>query len=544
MNNQATLRSTDTEARVLVVDDDDAIRRLVSISLRRAGFDVLEAASGEAALAVIEGKAISLVILDVGLPGISGTDIVHALRERPQTATLPIILFTGNCDEYDLVTGLGAGADDYLAKPVRLDELIARVRAHLRSSAAWSTAIEEELRHRSTVVEALGHLTLSPVPEEAAETVVAELARRTACDFISVTQLLGGDRLRELATYNRIVGVRRGGTLLSRSLSHDYVARTRQGPWSEDVIRTDAGYHTGAFLAADIDIGAGAPIYAGDELVGLLWLGVSHQGQRPSAARKSSLLAAAIDYTSILSAVAGPSLADRRDIAVVQSRLKHALTALEFHPVFQPIVDLQSLAIVGYEALTRFTDGIRPDLRFTEAAAVGLGHEYELAAIEAALAAASSLPEEAFLTLNLSPGLVLEGSRRLLQMIQPATRRLVLELTEHVPVDDYSALRKAIEGLGNVEVAVDDAGSGYASLRHIIELRPMYAKLDISLVSGIDADELRQALAAGLVYFGVRSGCHLIAEGVESEDEATALRRLGVEFAQGFLFGRPESVAA
>jgi EAL domain-containing protein (putative c-di-GMP-specific phosphodiesterase class I) len=74
-------------------------------------------------------------------------------------------------------------------------------------------------------------------------------------------------------------------------------------------------------------------------------------------------------------------------------------------------------------------------------------------------------------------------------------------------------------------------------------LRPTFAKLDISLVRGIDADELRQALAAGLAYFALRSGCNLIAEGVETEDEASVLRRLGVEFAQGYLFGRPEPIA-
>jgi DNA-binding response OmpR family regulator len=400
-----TARSTGTEGQILVVDDDAPTRSLVAIRLRRAGFDVLEAASGEAALGVIEDEAISLVVLDVGLAGISGTDVVRALRERPQTATLPVILLTGKGDEYPLVTGLGAGADDYLAKPVQLDELVARIRAHLRSHAAWFSAVEEELRLRSAVVEALGHLTLSPVPEEAAETVVAEIARRTACDFIAVTQLLRGDRLRELATFNRIAGVRRGGALLGPNLSRDYLARARQGPWAEDVVPTEHGAHTAAFVAADLVLGAGAPIYAGDELVGLLWLGVSRPGQGSMLARKSTLLAAAIDYASILSAVAGPALADRRDIAAMQSRLKHALTALEFHPVFQPIVDLESLAIVGYEALTRFTDGIRPDLRFTEAASVGLGHDYELAAIEAALTAASHLPEEAFLSLNMSPGL-------------------------------------------------------------------------------------------------------------------------------------------
>ncbi len=412
----------------------------------------------------------------------------------------------------------------------------------LRSGAAWSSVVETELHDRLAVVEAFGHLTLSAVPEEAAEAIVAELARRTACDSISVAQLLRGDRLLELATYNRIAGVRRGGALLGPSLSHDLVARARQGPWVEDVgLPPTDEVHRAAFTAADI--GAGAPIYAGDKLVGLLSLGVSGQAQRPPTAGKAGLLAAAIDYASILSAVAGPALADRRDIAALRSRLKHALTAQEFHPVFQPIIVLELLAIVGYEALTRFHDGTRPDLRFTEAASIGLGHDYELAAIEAALTAASRLPEEAFLTLNMSPGLVLESGRRLRKLIRATTRRLILELTEHVPVDDYAALRRAIATLGKVELSVDDAGAGYASLRHILELRPTFAKLDISLVRGIDADQLREALAAGLVHFALKSGCHLIAEGVETEDEASVLRRLGVEFAQGYLFGRPEPIA-
>ena len=536
------MRSTDTEAPILVVDDDAATRALVVTALRRAGFNVLEAASGEAALGLIEGAAIGLVVLDMSMPGMSGTDVVRAVRERPQMATLPVIILTGKGEEYPLVTGLGAGADDYLTKPVRLDELVARVRAHLRKGVAWSSVVEEELRSRSAVVEALGHLALSPAPEEAAETVVAELARRIACDFIAVLQLARGGHLFELATYNRIGGVRRSGALLSAHLSRDLVARARQGPWVEDIVPPTDDVHTVAFSAADIAVSTGGPIYTGDRLVGLLVLGVSGEA-RLTAARKAGLLAAAIDYASILSVVAGPALADQRDMAEIRSRLEHVLTEREFHPVFQPIVDLESREIVGYEALTRFTDGTRPDLRFTEAASVGLGPDYELAAIEAALTAASHLPGEAFLTLNVSPGLVLESGRRLRKMIRATSRRLILELTEHAPINDYAALREAIGKLGDVGIAIDDAGAGYTSLRHILELQPTFAKLDISLVRGIEADELRQALAAGLDYFALRSGFHLIAEGVESEDEATALRRLGVEFAQGHLFGRPEPIA-
>jgi EAL domain-containing protein (putative c-di-GMP-specific phosphodiesterase class I) len=119
-------------------------------------------------------------------------------------------------------------------------------------------------------------------------------------------------------------------------------------------------------------------------------------------------------------------------------------------------------------------------------------------------------------------------------------RQVVLELTEHVPIGDYTELRAAIENIGPVQVAVDDAGAGYASLRHILELRPSFAKLDISLVRGINRDELRQAMAAGIQYYALRTGCRLIAEGVETVEEANTLLALGVDLAQGYLFGKPE----
>jgi predicted signal transduction protein with EAL and GGDEF domain len=95
----------------------------------------------------------------------------------------------------------------------------------------------------------------------------------------------------------------------------------------------------------------------------------------------------------------------------------------------------------------------------------------------------------------------------------------------------------------HVQVAVDDAGAGFASMRHILELRPTFAKLDMSLVRGIDDDDLRQGLAAGLNYFALRTGVRLIAEGVETQAEADALQRVGIELGQGYLYGRPARVA-
>jgi EAL domain-containing protein (putative c-di-GMP-specific phosphodiesterase class I)/DNA-binding response OmpR family regulator len=537
-----TSTPADSIAVILVVDDDSAVRRLVALALKRAGYDVIEADGGAAAIGVVDTTRLALIVLDMGMPGVSGTEVVAAVRARPQTATLPIILMTGSGDEYSLVHGLGSGADDFLAKPVRLDELVARVQAHLRSSAAWAGLAQEELNRRSAVVEALGRLPLARAPEESAEAVVAELAGRTAFDFIGVMQLVRGDRMLELATFNRVVGVRPGGALLGPSLSRDLVARARQGPWVEDVAPPSDDARTPAFASANVEIGAGAPIYAGQELVGLLSLGVSGESGAGTPMLKASMLAAAIDFASILSAVIGPGLADRRGTAEIRAQLEQVLTSRAFNPVFQRIVELETRSTVGFEALTRFDDGTRPDLRFAKAASVGLGHPLELAAIEAAIKAVVPAPPDVFLSLNMSPSLILESGKQVRAILDTTDRRLVVELTEHVAIDDYPALRAALAGLGDVGLAVDDAGAGYASFRHILELKPTFTKMDVSLVRGIEGDELRQALAAGLDYFAVRSGCSLIAEGVESEDEASVLQRLGVEFAQGHLFGRPEPI--
>lgn len=528
---------------VLVVDDQDDLRRLLVLALRRQDFEVLEAASGEAAMEILRSQPVDVLVLDMGLPGMQGIAVVRALRLRPATATLPVLLMTGSGTDRSVIEGLEAGADDFLAKPVRLDELVARVRAHLRSRAAWSGLVEDELRVRTSVVGALGHMALSSDPEAVAEAVVDELARRTDSEFIEVLQLTSGDRLQPLATYSRASGAVRGGRALPTRRGRFLVSRARQGPWVDRPVREQAD-RDGAFWDLGLGLVAGAPIYSGDTLVGLLIIGMAGETPGSFQDRPAKLMAAAIDYASILTAVAGAALADRRETGAELARLGHELAVHAFHAVFQPIVELATRRVVGYEALTRFDDGTPPDVRFADAARHGLGDEFELAAIETALAEASKLPADTFLSLNVSPAVALASGDRLRAHLSGVDRPIVLELTEHVAIGDYTPLRHAIERLGQVQIAVDDAGAGYASLRHILELRPAFAKLDISLVRGIDGDDLRQAMAAGMQYYALRTGCRLVAEGVETEEEANALRALGVELAQGYLFGRPERLPA
>ena len=771
---------------ILIVDDDPATRDLLTTYLRREGFETREAPSGEEALSLIEHEAVSLVILDMRLPGISGLDVIRALREQPKTAALPIMVLTGKGDDYPLATSLGVGADAYLTKPIRLDELVARVRARLRIQrvAAEQALRESEELYRALVDQSADGILVSdqtgryveanpaicrmlgysrdevlarstpslsadddPLTPEDMDVRLAETAagagllverryrRKDGTSLpaeVSFSQLPDGRLQRNIRditarlavdaerarlasavqqtadaiwmndmtgviTYvnpaftqaygyeaSEIVG-HHAGTLdggdqdpafflaiwdsvrAGRTWSGTIINRRKDGSPIEvesviSVIRGADGQLAG-YVQADRDVtnerdleralernarerdtietalaridpagsaeeiagaactvinglpgvdstmavaldGVGGSVLA---VVGKLtttfspgmpvparraaylhergtsgawfeeWLPDAAAGSWSEAITATGLLATAYSplrsprgvigvvgiashdpttapslienmpalaaFASILGALLGPKLEARQRNAEGQSAIQAIITDRAFHPVFQPIVDLRTGETVGYEALTRFDSGQRPDLCFADAWSVGLGAQLEIATLEAAVAAGKQLPTGIWLDLNVSPRL-LADPERLRMVLWQAGRPLVLEVTEHEVIEDYDYVRGALHALGNdVRVAVDDAGVGIANFGHIIELRPDFVKLDISMVRRINAHLGRQAMVVGMRHFSLTVGCRLIAEGVETEDEATTLRALGVEFGQGYLYGHPGPAA-
>ena len=210
----------------------------------------------------------------------------------------------------------------------------------------------------------------------------------------------------------------------------------------------------------------------------------------------------------------------------------------------QPIWDLTSREALGAEALARFRSvpTLPPDRWFADARAVGLGPELELLCVERAIAAARALPAPHYLSVNVSPAVVADP--RLLDLVRGADHlvgRLVLEITEHESIEDYAQLVEPLRLLrtAGARVAVDDAGSGFASFSHIVRLRPEIIKLDRTLVAGIDDDAARRALAAAVVMFAFEIDAAVVAEGVETQPEYDTLCSLGLDAAQGYLLGRP-----
>jgi len=210
--------------------------------------------------------------------------------------------------------------------------------------------------------------------------------------------------------------------------------------------------------------------------------------------------------------------------------------------VFQPFIELTTGCPIGVEALARFGTEARrgPDEWFSDATAVGLGAELELSAIKAALAQRQQLHPSWMLAVNVSPTTLF--TTEFAELVDETdVRHVSFEITEHQPIDDYAKLRKVTDALQDrgALICVDDAGAGYASLRHILKLHPDVIKLDISLTRGVDHDQVKRALAASLVRFAEQVGAEITAEGIETENELDALRQLGVHNGQGFFIARP-----
>ncbi len=342
------------------------------------------------------------------------------------------------------------------------------------------------------------------------------------------------------------------GRRLPEQRSRDLSARAAVGPWIEGTAA--AARQAGdpslrdywlTYTRLGIEAFAYAPIRHRGRAVGLLVAGVG--GCEPEAAsnRLLELLPSLTDFATALAGPMAPLLDRGTDGGRLGIAVPRALAEGGFYPVFQPIVDLAEGGLVGYEALTRFAGEMAPDAAFGAAARAGIQRELELATLRRALRQGTSRVQPGqFLSVNISPEVLVAACAELGRLFHRRPREVVVEITEHSEVADYDELRSAVARLGpRVRLAVDDAGAGYSSLRHILELRPSFVKLDLSLVRRMEQDPAREALVAGMQHFAERSGFRLIAEGIESHGELARLRSLGVELGQGYLLGRPLPLA-
>jgi EAL domain-containing protein (putative c-di-GMP-specific phosphodiesterase class I) len=463
--------------------------------------------------------------------------IVDALPPIAAAACVAMLILwpSDAADSEALKVGAGIVAALTLGRQMLLTRNERRAMAAERHSLA---KLELELRSREAVLRSLSRLEVAATAEETAAHVCHEALAIDGLDSAILVGFMPGQKAVLLgATHMQEIPRGLAGVFPPERTKQLY-EHAGAGPWIE-AERPASAPAQGGIFGPEITCVVNAPLMWKDGALGVISLG--SRGQ-PSKSVVAERLSTAREFGLVAGALLGPMLGERARVEEIRDRVEAIIERGEFQPVFQPIVELESGRAVGYEALTRFADGRRPDLWFADAAMAGIGVRLEVATMTAAQDDAAFLPPDAYVSLNVSPVLA-TAFLPLVATLELATRDTVIEITEQVPVESYAILRGALDHLrGHVRIAVDDAGAGYAGLRHILEIRPQIVKLDIALVRGVNADPARRALISSMVAFAAETSCSLVAEGVETEEELATLRGLGVTYGQGYLFGRPAPI--
>lgn len=538
-------------ARILVVDDQEPNVRLLERILERGQLgSVRGTTEPQRVEELCAEEPPDLILVDLHMPHLDGFALLERLGPlRQREGFLPVLVLTADADPGARRRALELGATDFVTKPFDADEVLLRCRNLLRTRTLYrqvtdhSRQIEGELSQaRSThdlVMAVLDRLRHEATLEEHAGALVEELSRASQFDAFSVLAIDSDRRVTPIA----IGGTRILDGIIGRPLPEQQAAFVLQ-----KLDGREAGVALPRFNdsvdplleRSQLRSAWYVPIVVDDRLVGAF---VAAGRREPTPETLSRGADVAAEFGAIAGAVLGSGLGARYEETTVRRDLERVLREGAFWPVFQPVVDIRAGHVVGFEALTRFADGTRPDLRFAEAHRVGLGIRLEEETLAAAVAAADDLPHSAWLSVNASPELLLDTGR-LARSLAGSRRMVVVEITEHVAIEDYALLRHALRTVrANVRVAIDDAGAGFASFRHVLELEPDFVKLDADLVRGIERDPSRQALVVGMRYFAQKTGCTLIAEGIETEAERAMLDSLDIRFGQGYLLGRPVPAA-
>lgn len=401
------------------------------------------------------------------------------------------------------------------------------------------TSIDDTRRQRERLGGALAGITLRESVDETCRDIAKVLADLPGVIAAGVGLVEDAGRVRLAGIASRSME-RSAQWLEPMPQAAERICRTDAPPWVDPVAGMTDPVRAGALRAAGMEAVLFVPVRQEGQPLGVLIVGGADRTGADLRAQKPALG----EVAAVLRAVLGPQSSPHQERQLLRERTRDLIADGASRPVYQPIRDMVTGRISGLEALTRFTDGTAPDRAFADAERCGMGEELELATLRAAIRDSLALRKGAWLSLNVSAALLLRGGE-IATLLRSAHREIVVEITQGSAGTDYASARRALEAIGStIRIAVDDAGSGAADYRHLVELRPDFVKLGVGLVRGIERDLTRQAVVAGLRQFSQASGGALIGEGIETAEEQAMLVRLGVPFGQGYHLGRPEPADA
>jgi diguanylate cyclase (GGDEF)-like protein len=548
-----------TNATLLLVDDDAMNRDALSRRLARRGYTVLTAESGPLALEMVGANRVDAVLLDVMMPGMSGLETLRRLRESRSVSDLPVIMVTAKDRTEDVVEALDLGANDYVTKPIDFPIALARIRTQVTARRADALT---GLPNRAMFMDRVERLITSRGGSTTPSFAVL---------FLDIDRFkIINDSLGHLVGDQLLIGLAR--RLEQRLRATDTVARAgaehtlaRLGGDEFTILLDGVTNAADAAVVAERLLAAAAHPFDvdGREIVISISVGLVLSDARYGRAEDMVRDADTAMYRAKARGKARCEIFDTSMLAAAEERmqlesdLRRALERGQLQLHYQPIVELANAQLSGFEALLRWRHPERGDIPPSQfiptAEETGLIVPIGLWAIREACSQmrrwSAELPECDGLTINvnlsarqcLQPDLVPAVARILAETGLPAPR-LKLEITEGVVLDNTDAVVAVLNALRElgVQLGLDDFGMGYSALSYLRQFPFQTLKIDRSFVDGMHGDGNAEIIRA-IVSMADGLAMDVTAEGIETAEQVSGLRALDCEYGQGYFFFKPLS---
>jgi EAL domain-containing protein (putative c-di-GMP-specific phosphodiesterase class I)/DNA-binding response OmpR family regulator len=546
-------RHPSRQAVILLVDDDPEIGAYVRATLSDTNYRVIWCSDVAGAIRAVEEDPPDLALVDITLGGNeTGWDFLRHFRARRESERTPTVMLTGSSDTVDREKSLRMGADRYLIKPVR-PETLRRVVGEMlaaRDDIWWSMTLRNDQvqRLRELFFDATTEVaTLAVVVDELRKQVEGGHTLHVFCLELEPLFRLGErdqwdalDRLRR----EFVRGLR---VLVAPILGNDVVIATSHSG-ANDFYCFAHNHRTGinaAHTARELEKSARTVLKSTDvdpsiaDEVTIFCGGAETQ--------PTPVFAPRILYNAVREAKDAAERRETRYYHAMRERVVRAVRERTISTVYQPVIDLRSRAVVGFEALSRGPAGTEienPEVIFEIARDFDLVWELESLCIENVGPVLEEVCTRGFLFFNLESHFIQQLQQRGTDVFDPFFnnhRNVVIEVTERSAIRDYRTFRRTLHDLKAMgfKIAIDDCGSGYASLEAVAELQPDYLKVGHSLFHGVATDPIRRRLVDLVARCADTIGAKTIAEAIETEEQLQVCKDLGITQGQGYLFAAP-----
>lgn len=541
------------QAVILLVDDDADIGTYVSATLSETSYRVVWCGDVAGAIRAIDEERPDLALVDITLAGNeSGWDVLHHMRASRDSDRIPTVMLTGSSDTVDREKSLRMGADRYLIKPVK-PETLRRVVAEMLAAHDdiwWSMTLRSDQvrRVRELFFDATTEVaTLAVIVDDLRKQIESGETLQVFCLELEPLFRVGErdqwdalDRLRrEFARGLRV--------LVAPILGNDVVIATSHSGANDFYCFAHDGKTGGNLspVARDLEKSARQVLKSIDidpsiaEEVTIFCGGATTQ--------PTPVFAPRILYNAVREAKDAAERRETRYYHAMRERVVRAVRERDISTVYQPVIDLRTRAVVGFEALSRGPAGTEienPEVIFEIARDFDLVWELESLCIENVGPQLKDICARGFLFFNLESHFIQQLQQRGTDVFDPFLnfhQKVVIEVTERSAIRDYRTFRRTLHALKAMgfRIAIDDCGSGYASLEAVAELQPDYLKVGHSLFHGVAHDPIRRRLVDLVARCADTIGATTIAEAIETEEQLQVCRELGITQGQGYLFAAP-----